>query len=65
MPRGRRPVHFGRTWHDTPVYRREALLPGMSLAGPAIVEQSDTTTVIEPDMALTVDRHGNLLVKAN
>ena len=39
--------------------------PGMTLDGPAIIEQSDTTTVIEPDMALTVDKHGNLLVKVN
>ena len=37
----------------------------MTLAGPAIVEQTDTTTVIEPDMSLTVDKHGNLLVKVN
>ncbi|MDB5846824.1 MAG: hypothetical protein JWP29_576, partial [Rhodoferax sp.] len=33
------------------------------LDGPAIIEQSDTTTVIEPDMSLTVDTQGNLLVK--
>jgi N-methylhydantoinase A len=62
-PVSRRPVHFGKAWHDTPVFAREAFLPGMTLDGPAIVEQSDTTTVIEPDMALTVDKHGNLLVK--
>ena len=62
-PMARRRVHFGKSWHDTPVYAREAFSPGMKLDGPAIVEQSDTTTVIEPDMALTVDRHGNLLVK--
>lgn len=62
-PMSRRPVHFGTAWHDTPVYVRESFAPGMTLAGPAIVEQSDTTTVIEPDMALSVDRHGNLLVK--
>jgi N-methylhydantoinase A/oxoprolinase/acetone carboxylase beta subunit len=35
----------------------------MSFHGPAIVEQSDTTTVIEPDMSVTVDEHGNLLAK--
>ena len=62
-PVSRRPVHFGRDWHDTPVYARDDFAPGMSLDGPAIVEQSDTTTVIEPDMALTVDKNGNLLVK--
>ncbi len=58
----RRPVHFN-AWHDTPVYQRDALAPGMAFSGPAIVEQSDTTTVIEPDMVATVDAHGNLLVK--
>ena len=64
-PVSRRQVHFGKAWHDTPVYTREAFSPGMTLAGPAIVEQTDTTTVIEPDMSLTVDKHGNLLVKVN
>lgn len=58
-----RPVHFGQQWHDTPVFERTALQPGMQLNGPAIIEQSDTTTVIEPDMTLRVDDRGNLLVK--
>lgn len=61
-PTGRRPVHFGR-WTDTPVYRREDLLPGIRLDGPAIVEQADTTTVLEPAMRLRVDGHGNLLTE--
>ena len=58
----RRPVHFN-AWHDTPVYRREDLAAGMFFDGPAIVEQSDTTTVVEPGMGVTVDAQGNLLVK--
>ena len=62
IAKGRRPVYFGG-WHDTPVYQRNDLGPGMSFNGPAIVEQSDTTTVIEPDMSVTVDVHGNLLAK--
>lgn len=61
-PVGRRPVYFGG-WHDTPVYQRNDLLSGMRLDGPAIVEQSDTTTVVEPGMDLLVDPKGNLLVK--
>jgi N-methylhydantoinase A len=65
QPMSRRRVHFGKAWHDTPVFARDAFAPGMTLDGPAIIEQSDTTTVIEPDMALTVDKHGNLLVKVN
>ncbi len=59
-----RAVYFGG-WHETPVYQRSALGPGMSFSGPAIVEQSDTTTVIEPDMHVMVDVHGNLLVKVS
>lgn len=62
-PRGERPVHFGGTWHRTPVYARETLHPGVTIDGPAIVEQADTTTVIEPDMTLTVDGQSNLLAR--
>lgn len=63
QPVSRRQVHFGKQWHDTPVYLRESFSHGVTLDGPAIIEQSDTTTVIEPDMSLTVDTQGNLLVK--
>ena len=62
QPIGQRQVFFG-TWHDTPIFRREDLLPGAAFDGPAIVQQSDTTTVVEPDMRLTVDAAGNLLVE--
>jgi N-methylhydantoinase A len=58
-----RPVHFAK-WIDTPIFRRGDLKPGMTLAGPAIVEQSDTTTVVEPRMTLRVDRFHNLIVEA-
>jgi N-methylhydantoinase A len=58
-----RPVHFAQ-WIDTPIFRRGDLKPGMTLAGPAIVEQSDTTTVVEPRMTLRVDRFHNLIVEA-
>jgi N-methylhydantoinase A len=47
-------------WVDTPIYRREALAPGATLTGPAIVEQLDTTTVIEPGDRGRVDALGNL-----
>ena len=61
-PATRRPVHFNR-WYDTPVYQRADLAPGMRFDGPAIIEQSDTTTVVEPSMGVVVDSKGNLLVK--
>lgn len=57
-----RPVHFGK-WMDVPIYERARLLPGVAFSGPAVVEQADTTTVIEPGMAARVDAYGNLLVE--
>lgn len=57
-----RAVHFGG-WMETPIYERESLAPGMAFMGPAIVEQADTTTVIEPGMAAKVDAFRNLLVE--
>lgn len=59
----RRPVWFAGGWLDTPVYRREHLKEGQAIAGPAIVEQSDTTVLIEPDCAATVDRLGNIIIQ--
>ena len=51
---GRRPVYFGG-WVDTPIYDRAGLAPGAMFEGPAILEQADTTSVIEPGMAARVD----------
>jgi len=59
-PTTTRRVWFDESWHDTPIYRREHLPPGATLTGPAIVEQLDTTTVIEPGDTLRVDPFGNL-----
>ena len=59
---GRRPVRFGDDWHETPVYWRDRLPAGAELESPAIVEQLDATTVIEPGDRAAQDRDGNLLV---
>ncbi|MBP0441165.1 hydantoinase/oxoprolinase family protein [Tianweitania sediminis] len=61
-PVATRQVHFGR-WHDTAIHDRATLEPGMIVQGPAIIEQADTTTVIEPNMTARVDAYGNLLVE--
>jgi N-methylhydantoinase A len=49
-------------WQTTTVYARDKLPFGAELAGPAIVQQLDTTLVLEPGDRLTVDGAGNLLV---
>ena len=46
----------------TPVYVREQLPADARFAGPAIVEQLDCTTVIEPANRVEVDPIGNLIV---
>jgi 5-oxoprolinase (ATP-hydrolysing) len=38
----------GGAWHEAPVYRRDVLLPGDAIAGPAIIAEANATTVIEP-----------------
>lgn len=60
-PRGERLVCF-EDWVATPVYAREDILPGAELDGPLVVEQADTTVVIEPGMHVTVDDAANLVV---
>jgi len=63
VPRAHRRVHFGR-WLDVPIYDRAALAPGMRLDGPAILEQPDTTCVIEPGCTARIDPRGNVIVEA-
>ncbi|BDG59538.1 hydantoinase/oxoprolinase family protein [Caldinitratiruptor microaerophilus] len=61
----RRPVFFPAAgdYVETPVYARDHLRAGDRFEGPAIVEQLDTTTVVPPGCAVTVDAYGNLVVE--
>jgi N-methylhydantoinase A len=59
---GTRRVWFSDGWHDTPVYAREKLPLDATLEGPAILEQLDCTTVVEPGDKVRQDRLGNLLI---
>jgi N-methylhydantoinase A len=47
---------------DTPVYDRDALASGSRFTGPAIVEERESTTVIGPGAAVTVDAHRSLVL---
>src|SRR5690606_18734880 len=56
---GRRPVWFADGgWQDTPVYARDALPFAAVFGGPAIVQQLDTTLVVEPGDRIEVDGFG-------
>jgi len=54
-------THFfsGDQWHDAPVYKREALLPGQSLEGPAMIVEAHGTVIVEDEWRaeLTAKRH--------
>jgi N-methylhydantoinase A len=47
---------------NAPVLDREAMPAGHRFAGPAIAEQSDTTTLVEPGWGAEVDPSGNLVL---
>jgi N-methylhydantoinase A len=58
----RREVWFEGGWRETPVYRREWLPANALFDGPAVIEQLDCTSLIEPGCRVERDRFGNLLV---
>jgi len=49
-------------WQTAPVFDRVKLPAGARIAGPAIVQQIDATTLIEPGSAALVDEIGNLRI---
>jgi len=59
---GERRAYFGG-YVPTALYERSRLPLGVRLAGPAIVEQDDTTTVIPPGVSGLVDDAGNLRLR--
>jgi N-methylhydantoinase A len=59
---GERRAYFGG-YVPTAIYERARLPLGARLAGPAIVEQDDTTTVIPPGVTALVDDAGNLRLR--
>ncbi|MGE0718322.1 MAG: hydantoinase/oxoprolinase family protein [Alphaproteobacteria bacterium] len=62
--KGRRPIlvpDVGETLEAT-VWERAALQPGTEIAGPAIIEQMDTTTLVGPGWTGRVEADGNLIL---
>ena len=61
--KGTRPVYVAGRFVECPTYERAQLPWDVQVAGPAIIEQPDTTTWLEPGIAATVDEAGNLLLE--
>jgi N-methylhydantoinase A len=61
--RGVRPIYADGRWQEAAIYPRERLPLDAVIEGPAVVEQVDATTVIEPGARATFDAIGNLRIK--
>jgi len=62
---GTRPVYFDDRFHETRVYDRELLRPGDTFAGPAIVSEYSSATVLPLGDVLRVDGLGNLVIEVH
>ncbi|MDF2981202.1 MAG: apc3 1 [Devosia sp.] len=59
--KGRREVDYATEGiHEATIYDGAKLEPGMSFAGPAVIEDPGTTVVIQPGNRVSVDDYGNI-----
>ena len=64
--KGRREVYFFETgFAPCDVYNRYALVEGDIIAGPAIIEERESTTVMPPGTQAAVDSSLNLIIELN
>jgi N-methylhydantoinase A len=63
--KGSRQVYFKETggFVDAEVYDRYQLPVWTSLPGPAVVEETESTVIVPPQMTALVDAYGNLLLR--
>jgi 5-oxoprolinase (ATP-hydrolysing) len=55
-------LHAGGAWHDALVWRREGLIVGAAVTGPALIVDAVATTMVEPGWAARLDGQGNLVL---
>ena len=53
-------VHFDEGSEETPFYRRQALLAGNRISGPAVIDDGLATVLVPPGAAAAIDEHGNV-----
>ncbi|MEQ8698461.1 MAG: hydantoinase/oxoprolinase family protein, partial [Bauldia litoralis] len=59
---GTRPVWADGAEHEAAIYARLDLPVGAEIAGPAILEQADTTIFVDPDLTARIDHLGNVVI---
>jgi N-methylhydantoinase A len=60
---GVREVYFEQGFLETNIYDRTKLKLGARVYGPAIIEETHSTTVIPPDTSGTIDKYGNIIIE--
>ena len=60
--RGKRSVYFRETkgFSLVPIFDRDALRPGQQVAGPAVIDATDTTMLVHPRQTVRMDEYRNL-----
>ncbi|UYO35972.1 hydantoinase/oxoprolinase family protein [Bacillus zhangzhouensis] len=61
-PHEYRQIFIEEKEYEASVYNRDTLSVGSIVNGPAVIEQDDTTTLILPNWAGSIDRSGNLVI---
>ncbi|MCT7356084.1 hydantoinase B/oxoprolinase family protein [Streptomyces sp. 15-116A] len=56
-------LHTGGTWRDVPLHRREALPPGETVTGPAIITEAGATTVVDDGWRAATTHDGHLVME--
>jgi N-methylhydantoinase A len=51
-----------KAWKEFAVHRRDRIAAGGRLAGPAIVEEDESTTIVPSGASARVDEHGSLII---
>ena len=56
-------LYTSNGWRDAAVYPRRHLVPGESVAGPALIVDATSTTVVDADWKLHVDTVGRMVLR--
>ncbi len=56
-------LYMAGAWHPAPVFTREDLRPGDTIAGPAVIAEKNATTVIEPGWQATLTPRDHLTLE--
>lgn len=56
-------LHTGDAWRDVPLHRREALPPGDTVTGPAVITEAGATTVVDDGWRAAATDDGHLVME--